>query len=96
MTDRRLNATVRGLVQGVGFRFYVVRVAKALRLSGTVANARDGSVRVVAEGPEERLRELADRLREGPSASAVKDVEIEWSDAAGAFRGFEVTFPGPE
>lgn len=94
MMGKRLYATVRGLVQGVGFRYYVVRVAQEFRLSGTVANMPDGSVRVVAEGPEERLRKLAGRLREGPSASVVKDVELEWSDATGEFRGFDVTFPG--
>lgn len=92
MTAKRLNATVTGLVQGVGFRYFVVRVARDLGLVGTVANMSDGGVAVVAEGPEESLRILAESLREGPSASVVKDVSLEWSDARGGLRGFDVSF----
>src|SRR5439155_20058522 len=55
---QRLEATVRGRVQGVGFRYFVVREAMELGLVGWVANAADGSVVLVAEGPPAALDAL--------------------------------------
>ena len=52
---QRLDATVRGVVQGVGFRWFVVRNASELGLTGWTANEADGSVRVLAEGPSVAL-----------------------------------------
>ncbi len=92
MSAERLHATVRGMVQGVGFRHFVIREAQALGLAGTVANRRDGSVEVVAEGQRDGLERLLAALHEGPLSSVVKDVRTEWGEAAGTFVGFDVTF----
>jgi len=46
----RLEAVVRGYVQGVGFRAFVAREARRLALAGEVANRPDGRVEVTAEG----------------------------------------------
>ena len=54
----RLEATVRGRVQGVGFRYFVVRRAMQLDLAGWVANAADGTVVCVAEGAPDALDTL--------------------------------------
>jgi acylphosphatase len=78
---RRLDAVVRGRVQGVGFRFFVLHLAKRLGLDGWVANEVDGSVRVRAEGRRDALDDLLDGLRLGPSGARVDDVEIRWGDA---------------
>ena len=64
----RLDASVRGRVQGVGYRLFALREAMASGLAGWVANEADGSVRVVAEGPRAGLDALLERLREGPPA----------------------------
>jgi acylphosphatase len=88
--SRRLEATVRGFVQGVGYRWFVVRRASDLGLSGWVANAADGTVRVVAEGPAERLERLVADLRDGPPAASVRDVEVRLGPATGGFSGFVV------
>lgn len=66
--------TVRGRVQGVGFRFFVMREASDLGLRGTVRNLSDGSVEVVAGGSVEQLEELKSRLRAGPENSNVVEV----------------------
>jgi acylphosphatase len=86
----RLEALVHGRVQGVGFRFFVVRVADRLGLTGWVANEASGRVRCVAEGPRDALEALLDDLREGPAGAWVERVDASWSAATGAFPSFDV------
>jgi len=86
----RLEAIVHGRVQGVGFRFFVVREARGLGLTGWVANEPAGRVRCVAEGPRPALEALLGKLRDGPRGAWVDRVEVTWSAASGAFSGFDV------
>jgi acylphosphatase len=87
---KRLEARVEGVVQGVGYRVFVLREARRLGLRGWVRNRADGSVEAVAEGPQEELRELETVLRRGPAGAVVRDLHSRWSDATGEFTGFEV------
>ena len=66
---------VRGRVQGVGFRWFVEREAHVLGVSGWVRNNADGSVEVLAQGTRDQLLGLRSRLRQGPRAARVDDVE---------------------
>lgn len=84
---RRLEAWVRGRVQGVGYRAFVERVALELGLAGYARNLPDGRVEVVAEGPEEALRALLEKLKEGPRLARVEGVEAHLKEAQG-LRGF--------
>ena len=86
----RLDATVSGRVQGVGFRFFVLREAMLLGLEGWVANTADGSVRCVAEGLRGELEMLLDRLREGPPSAIVAHVSEAWMSATGTLGPFGV------
>jgi acylphosphatase len=88
VTSERLDASVRGRVQGVGYRVFALREAMGLGLAGWVANQVDGSVRIVAEGPRPDLEALLARLREGPPGGWVDDVLTRWEPA----RGLEGTF----
>jgi len=72
-----IRATVRGRVQGVGFRDATVRRARALGLMGWVRNGENGELLVHAEGPDERVVQLEAFLREGPRAAHVENVAIE-------------------
>ena len=94
MTDsggrQRLDASVRGRVQGVGFRYFVLREADYLGLDGYVANERDGSVHVVAEGRTEALDALLERLHEGPPSSIIERVIEHREPARGIGNGFRV------
>ncbi|HEV7614897.1 MAG TPA: DNA polymerase ligase N-terminal domain-containing protein [Solirubrobacterales bacterium] len=77
-TDAKaLRATVRGEVQGVGFREAVQRQGRSLGVLGWVRNEGDGSVLVHAEGPEAAVGELVAFLREGPPPARVAEVEVE-------------------
>jgi acylphosphatase len=86
----RIDATVRGRVQGVGYRFFALREAMALGLDGSVANLGDGSVSIVAEGPRRDLETLLALLREGPPAGWVDDVLTRWEPARGIEPGFRI------
>lgn len=86
----RLDATVRGGVQGVGYRVFALREAMALGLHGHVANMSDGGVRVVAEGPRRDLEALVERLEGGPPAGWVDGVQARWEPARGLSGGFRI------
>lgn len=86
----RLDAVVRGRVQGVGFRYFVLREAISLGLDGWVANAADGSVRCVAEGDRLALEALLDGLQRGPAGSRVDSVGVSWTPPVGDLPAFTV------
>ena len=86
----RVDATVRGRVQGVGYRYFALREAGRLGLDGWVANEADGSVHVVAEGPRGALERLLAILGEGPPAGWVDGVTTRWEPARGVARGFRI------
>jgi len=66
---------VQGRVQGVGYRYFVLRAAEELGVSGFARNLPDGAVEVVAEGTDTALAELETRLRAGPSFAGVSNVD---------------------
>jgi acylphosphatase len=67
---------IRGMVQGVGFRWWTRRIARELDVSGDVRNCPDGSVEVRARAMPSRLEEFAERLAEGPPSALVRFVEV--------------------
>ena len=77
VSERAVRATVRGRVQGVGFRQMTRRRARRLGVMGWVRNAEDGSVLVHAEGPEDAVEGLVEFLGRGPRGAAVEDLAVE-------------------
>jgi acylphosphatase len=72
--SRARRYTVRGRVQGVGFRYFVQQAGSALGLGGWVRNRSDGSVEAHAEGDEPTLARFREALEKGPPLSRVDDV----------------------
>jgi acylphosphatase len=94
VTNGRLSARVFGRVQGVGFRWWVVREADELGLTGWVMNHEDErSVELVAEGSVSALDRLEQRLREGPPGARVERVDVSRGPASGEFGRFGITRP---
>lgn len=87
-TVKAVHVVVHGFVQGVGYRYFVLRRAQALGLRGWVRNLYDGTVEVVAEGPEPQLQQLLDALSRGPQGSRVTRVETLWDAPKGQFTHF--------
>lgn len=89
---QELRATVRGRVQGVGFRYFVIEKALRLGLRGYTRNVGDGSVEVLAQGPRPALESLLALLRRGPTAAYVREVETSWGEPSAHFSSFHVRF----
>jgi acylphosphatase len=90
--SERLHAVVRGDVQGVGFRYFLMREAHSLGLQGWVRNNDDGAVELVAEGPRPDLDRLLEAARRGPSHARVSDVRVDWSAAGGGLEQFDLKY----
>lgn len=90
-TDKaRFHVIVKGYVQGVGFRYFVLDAAVAMGVSGWVRNLWNGDVETVAEGEREVLEKLLAIIRRGPRAAHVSGVDLEWGEFKGEFRSFSV------
>ncbi|MEC7946049.1 MAG: acylphosphatase [Myxococcota bacterium] len=85
----RMHARVWGRVQGVYYRASTQREAERLGLCGWVRNRADGTVELVAEGPERALEALLSWVHRGPETADVTRVEVVWEDPV-ALIGFEV------
>ncbi|MFZ4793833.1 MAG: acylphosphatase [Blastocatellia bacterium] len=73
MVARRFIIT--GMVQGVGYRFFAMRVAARHQVRGTVRNLPDGRVEVVAEGDRDAMNEFKNELLTGPTGATVTDID---------------------
>jgi len=87
---KRFSAVAAGRVQRVGFREHVYRETFDKDISGYVKNLDNGEVEIVAEGSEEDLRALVDRINIIRYPIAVKSFAIKWQEATGEFTSFEI------
>lgn len=88
----RAEIIVKGLVQGVGYRYFVVREAKQLGLRGFTQNLYNGEVLTVVEGERAIVEELIKKLKVGPIHAAVKSCKVDWQELKNEFTEFEVRF----
>lgn len=87
-----MQARVEGIVQAVGFRYWTVRKAEELLLTGTVRNDDDGTVAVVVEGPQAVVLEFRRWLRSEDAPGRVDNVAESVSAATGEFSSFDVLY----
>ena len=85
-----VHLIIRGRVQGIGYRFFIVRRAGSLGIAGWVRNRPDGAVELEAEGARATLERLLAVVREGPAGARVTAVDEEWSERAPRLRGFQI------
>jgi len=88
----RAEITASGIVQGVGFRYFVIRKANALGLKGYVENLYSGEVLTVVEGEKGIIDELCKMIRIGPPHASVTKCFIEWRVYKNEFTNFEVKY----
>lgn len=92
MSLARARVVVRGRVQGVFFRGFVLDAAVSLGLSGFVKNLDDGSVEAVFEGEKSMVEEAVAECKKGPPSSRVEDIDLRWEPPSGDFSGFRIRY----
>ena len=89
----RVHLAITGKVQGVNFRRHTIEKARELgQITGFIANESDGSVTVVAEGPENKINTLIDWCHSGPSTSEVKKLKVEKVAYMNEFSDFDIRY----
>ncbi len=89
---KRAEIIVNGLVQGVGFRYFVVRLAEKLELKGYTKNLFNGEVYTIVEGEHFIIEEFFNKIKIGPIHANVKNASIKWSEYKNEFTRFEVRY----
>ncbi|MHA1506906.1 MAG: acylphosphatase [Candidatus Asgardarchaeia archaeon] len=89
---RRVHIFISGLVQGVGFRYFVYSRARGLGIKGWVRNLSDGRVEIVGEGDAEAIKDFIKEVSRGPVMAKVSKVEVIEEKFTGEFKDFRVTY----
>jgi acylphosphatase len=91
MADQKaISATVTGRVQGVGYRYAAMAVAKGLGLKGWVRNTPDGSVEAWAQGDDAVVSAFVEYLKQGPRSARVASVDVRSVAPDATLHGFVV------
>ena len=73
---KAMSITVFGMVQGVGFRYYVFQQARVYSIGGWVTNMQDRTVVIHCEGSEQNMKEFLKMVEQGPSHAKVEALEV--------------------
>ena len=88
--QKEIEVNIKGRVQMVMFRDFARRYAKRLELTGVVKKLGDGSVRVVAQGDEDKLNKFIEVLKKGPTFAKVSDIDVKWMEIKEKFTDFKI------
>lgn len=86
---KAFRIVIKGVVQGVGFRYFARMRANRLNICGWVRNCPDGSVEIHCEGEESNLQKFIEEIRKGPAGVIVNSFEVVEADAD-FYYGFEI------
>ena len=86
----RAHLLASGLVQGVGYRYFVFHRAKSLGLAGYVRNVYSGEVEIEIEGDRSLIEVFINEVKVGPRSAQVKDLKIEWLHGTESYQNFEI------
>jgi acylphosphatase len=86
-----VHIVVSGMVQGVGFRYFILHHARQLGLTGWVRNLPNGDVEIQAEGNREFVESLVTYARRGPRLAVVSNVRVEWKEPSNQLTSFEIS-----
>jgi acylphosphatase len=87
---KEINCIIKGKVQMVMFRDFVQKQAFLLDIKGEVRNLNDGTVEVIAQGLERKLKLLIEQIKKGSALAEIEDIIIRWSDPEKKFKDFKI------
>ena len=90
LNNLTVNLAITGKVQGVDFRYFVLRHAQELGINGWVSNKSNGDVEALAQGDKEDLEQFIAKVKEGTTFSRVDNVNLEWMNKGEQYFGFEI------
>ena len=82
----------KGRVQGVGFRYFVLKRASQFEVTGFVKNLFPNGVEVVAEGEKSEVEHFFQEIREGPVSASIRDIFEEWLPYSGNYESIQVEY----
>jgi acylphosphatase len=92
MAKSRAKLIIKGIVQGVNFRYYTQQEARKYDVTGWVRNLADGSVAAIFEGEEEDVEAMIQWCRHGPPSADVTQLVVQPEEYRGEFQSFSVKF----
>ena len=87
---KQAHVFISGIVQNVGYRYFVRENARKLGLNGFVRNTEDGGVEVVLQGNEKVIEQMIAECKKGPMLSEVKQFGVEWEEGKEELTTFEI------
>ncbi|MEK7571465.1 MAG: acylphosphatase [Patescibacteria group bacterium] len=79
---------ISGIVQGVGFRYFIRSNARKLQLTGWVRNIPDGRVEAVVQGDKKTIAKLVAKCEKGPFLAEIKAVKVDWEEMTEPLKEF--------
>jgi acylphosphatase len=92
MSKSRVKVIIKGLVQGVNFRYHTHREARNRNLTGWVRNLPDGSVAALFEGDADEVEGMVQWCRHGPPSAQVTEMIVQPEEFRGEFQSFSIQF----
>ena len=90
--QKRLELIISGKVQGIFFRKFIKEKADLLNLRGFVQNEPNGTLKAIAEGEENKLKELVIYAKTGPKLAQITDLKTSWSNPTNEFKQFDIKY----
>lgn len=90
MSQKAANVRIAGHVQGVGFRWQAMLLARSLNIDGWIRNRQDGSVEAFIQGKEDAVAQMLQWLRIGPPRAKVEALEVSWCETDHEIKGFNI------
>lgn len=87
---QQAHVFISGMVQGVGYRYFVRSNARKLGLTGWVRNTEDGGVEAVFQGDRETIEKMVAICKQGPFLSEVKQIGFEWEEEGDVLKDFVI------
>ena len=88
--NKSAKIIVRGLVQGVGYRYFCTEAARSLDINGYVTNLPNGDVELEIEYDEDEFENFISKLKRGPFSARVTEIKIEEKEFEGKFERFSI------